>query len=117
MMNGIKGNDYKNFPKEIQTGILLHRHIDTYTDSHPIVRLSTKRLHEKYGHYSGVIVDILYDHFLAKNWENYSDIDPLTFFVISILNNYLGLIEFHCYQSTKHDLYMNPKSPGLQMIK
>jgi acyl carrier protein phosphodiesterase len=37
------------------------------------VRQSTKRLHEKHGHYSGVVVDILYDHFLAKNWNKYHD--------------------------------------------
>lgn len=72
--DGIKGKDYKKFPKEIQTGILLHRHIDTFTDAHKTVRQSTKRLHKKYSHYSGVIVDILYDYFLAKNWGNYSDI-------------------------------------------
>ncbi|WP_158849059.1 ACP phosphodiesterase [Algibacter sp. L1A34] len=71
--DGIKGKDYKKFPKDIQIGILLHRNIDTYTDAHKTVRLSTKRLHENYGHYSGVIVDILYDHFLAKNWSKYSD--------------------------------------------
>ena len=71
--DGIKGKSYKKYSKDIQIGILLHRHIDTYTDAHKTVRLSTKRLHEKYGHYSGVIVDILYDHFLAKNWTNYSD--------------------------------------------
>lgn len=70
--DGIKGKSYKKYSKDIQTGILLHRNIDTYTDAHKTVRLSTKRLHEKYGHYSGIIVDILYDHFLAKNWSNYS---------------------------------------------
>ena len=80
MADGIKGNQYKKFPKKIQTGILLHRHIDTFTDAHPTVRLSTKRLHQNYGHYSGVIVDILYDHFLAKNWNNYSDV-PLSIYV------------------------------------
>lgn len=69
--DGIKGSHYKTYPKEIQTGILLHRNIDTFTDSHKIVRQSTKRLHDKYGHYSGIIVDILYDHFLAKNWNQY----------------------------------------------
>lgn len=72
--DGIKGKDYKKYPRDIQIGILLHRHIDTYTDAHKTVRLSTKRLHKKYGHYSGVIVDILYDHFLAKNWATYSDV-------------------------------------------
>ncbi len=72
--DGIKGKSYKKYPKDIQTGILLHRNIDTYTDAHKTVRLSTKRLHEKYGHYSGIIVDILYDHFLAKNWNKYSTV-------------------------------------------
>lgn len=73
MADGIKGKQYKSYPKVIQTGILLHRAIDTFTDAHPTVRKSTKRLHERYSHYSGVIVDILYDHFLAKNWNDYSD--------------------------------------------
>lgn len=72
--DGIKGKNYKNFEKDLQIGILLHRNIDTFTDAHKTVRLSTKRLHEKYGHYSGVIVDILYDHFLAKNWSKYSTV-------------------------------------------
>ena len=71
--DGIKGKKYTVFPKEIQKGILLHRGIDSFTDLHPTVRLSTKRLHKNYGHYSGVIVDILYDHFLAKNWNNYHE--------------------------------------------
>ena len=78
--DGIRGNDYKKFPKDSQTGIILHRHIDTFTDAHKIVRQSTKRLHKNYGHYSGVIVDILYDHFLAKNWKTYSNV-PLAKYV------------------------------------
>jgi acyl carrier protein phosphodiesterase len=73
--DGVRGNKYKHFPKAIQAGIMLHRHIDTFTDAHPITRQSTKRLHKNYGHYSGVIVDIFYDHFLAKNWKTYSDIE------------------------------------------
>ncbi|WP_406683636.1 acyl carrier protein phosphodiesterase [Seonamhaeicola sp. MEBiC1930] len=72
--DGIKGKNYQKYSREIQIGILLHRQIDTFTDAHKTVRISTKRLHEKYGHYSGIIVDILYDHFLAKNWEKYSSI-------------------------------------------
>jgi acyl carrier protein phosphodiesterase len=73
MADGIRGNDYLKFPHEVIKGVLLHRQIDTFTDSHPIYRKSKHRLHEKYGHYSGVIMDILYDHFLAKNWDVYSD--------------------------------------------
>jgi len=78
--DGIRGKDYKMYPKDIQTGILLHREIDTFTDAHKTVRISTKRLHKNYSHYSGVIVDILYDHFLAKNWQNYSEI-PLSDYI------------------------------------
>lgn len=80
MADGIKGNRYKKYHRNIQIGILLHRHIDTFTDAHETVRKSTKRLHKKYSHYSGVIVDILYDHFLAKNWNNYST-TPLNIYV------------------------------------
>ncbi|MCW9036420.1 acyl carrier protein phosphodiesterase [Altibacter sp.] len=78
--DGIKGKRYMKYPPAIQKGILLHRAIDSYTDAHPTVRESTAKLHENYGHYSGVIVDILYDHFLAKNWGNYHEI-PLEKFV------------------------------------
>jgi len=73
MADGIRGKHFESYPLEIQKGIILHRFIDTYTDSHPIFRESTKRLHENYHHYAGVIVDIFYDHFLAKNWSIYSD--------------------------------------------
>lgn len=71
--DAVKGNKYNNYPPEIKAGILLHREIDTYTDSHPIVKKSMRRLNKRYRHYNGVIIDILYDHFLAKNWNNYSD--------------------------------------------
>lgn len=73
MADGIRGKQFENFPKEIQKGIILHRAIDTFTDAHPVFRESTKRLHERYHHYAGVIVDIFYDHFLAKNWTKYSN--------------------------------------------
>ena len=71
MADGVRGKQYKNFPPAIQKGILLHRAIDTFTDAHPIFRQSTKRLHSRYHHYAGVIVDMYYDHFLAKNWPDY----------------------------------------------
>jgi len=74
MADGIHGKNFEDFPKEVGQGIMLHREIDTFTDFHPIFRKSKHRLHEKYGHYSGVIIDIFYDHFLAKNWNSYSDV-------------------------------------------
>ncbi|MGB5463037.1 MAG: DUF479 domain-containing protein, partial [Aureibaculum sp.] len=76
----VKGKEYLNYQTEIQYGILLHRQIDTFTDQHSIVKKSKLRLHERYSHYDGVIIDILYDHFLAKNWKIYSEI-PLNKYV------------------------------------
>ena len=81
----IKGNKFNHFPKEIQHGILLHREIDTFTDAHEIVRKSKRRLHERYKHYDGVIIDIFYDYFLAKNWADYSAI-PLDIYTNGINN-------------------------------
>jgi acyl carrier protein phosphodiesterase len=68
--DGIHGKP-DDFPHGIQKGIVLHRAIDTFTDAHPVFRQGTKRLHANYHHYAGVVMDIFYDHFLAKNWLRY----------------------------------------------
>lgn len=96
MADGIRGKQFEHFPDDVQKGIILHRFIDTYTDSHDTFRQSTKRLHEKYHHYAGVIVDIVYDHFLAKNWTKYSDEkleDFINRFYNSLHDNYSILTE------------------------
>ncbi len=69
----VKGKDFASrFESGIAKGIELHREIDYFTDHHSIVQESKNRLRPKYRHYSGVIVDVFYDHFLAVNWEKYS---------------------------------------------
>lgn len=68
----VKGRNLADqFDGNIVKGIELHRAIDEYTDQHDIVQLSKQRLRPKYRHYSGVIVDMFYDHFLAKNWDTF----------------------------------------------
>jgi acyl carrier protein phosphodiesterase len=59
----------------IQKGIELHRAIDTFTDQHPVVEQSKARLRERYRKYAPVIVDIFYDHVLAKEWGDFSKTD------------------------------------------
>jgi len=81
--DAVKGKKHENYPKEIQAGILLHREIDYFTDTHLIVRRSKRRLNTQYNHYKGVIIDIFYDHFLAKNWHHYSDI-PLEIYAENV---------------------------------
>lgn len=68
----VKGKHALNqFAAGIIRGVELHRAIDEFTDSHPVVSESKKRLRPKYRHYAGVIVDVYYDHFLAANWKAY----------------------------------------------
>ena len=69
----VKGKELEKYPEEIARGIRLHRAIDSFTDHHSIVSESKARLRDKYRHYSGVIVDVFYDHFLAANWSKYCD--------------------------------------------
>jgi len=79
MGDGIRGKDYKHYHPDIQIGVLLHRSIDSFTDFHPVFRQSKHRLTSKFNHFSGIIIDMFYDHFLAKNWSMYSDIPLATF--------------------------------------
>lgn len=77
----VKGSSYSRFSPKVQTGILLHRKIDEFTDSHDIVKASSSILRPVYGRYSGIIVDMFYDHFLAANWTAYHPDVPLGKFV------------------------------------
>lgn len=90
----VKGKQYQSYAPAIQKGILLHRQIDCFTDKHPVVKQSGARLNEKYGRYSGIIIDVFYDHFLALNWTAYHH-QPLKYFVTEVhrllLFNYFKL--------------------------
>ena len=68
----VKGNKKNDYPDGIRKGIELHRAIDDYTDHHEITGRSKDRLRPKYGKYSGVIIDLYYDHFLAAGFEQFS---------------------------------------------
>lgn len=71
----VKGRSPQSrFPEKIAAGVLLHREIDQFTDRHPSVRSSKDRIRHKYRHYSGVVIDIFYDHFLAAQWKNYNTV-------------------------------------------
>ncbi len=71
--DAVKGNKILDYKKEIQSGILLHRKIDTFTDNHPVVKQSIERVRPDFGRFAGIVVDIYYDHFLARNWHVYDE--------------------------------------------
>lgn len=89
----MKGKDLHNYEELITIGIQVHREIDFFTDNHTLVRQSTKRLRADYRHYSGVIVDMFYDHLLAIHFHNYSSIplEEFTHHAYTLLEANMGL--------------------------
>ncbi len=70
----VKGNKYQHYPEMVSYGIQLHRSIDSFTDNHPDVKECIQLLKPGYGRFSGVVMDIFFDHFLAANWKDYSTV-------------------------------------------
>ncbi len=97
--DSVKGNNYTNYSEIVQKGILLHRKIDSFTDSHQIIK-DCKRKFSAYGHYAGVITDIIFDHFLAKNWSNYhrTPLDKFTNDFYNLLEQNLDTLPFRIQQ-------------------
>jgi acyl carrier protein phosphodiesterase len=69
----VKGKKWEEYTDQIGQGILLHRKIDSFTDSHPKFIEARLQFKPVFGLYSGIIIDFLYDHYLAKNWNTYSN--------------------------------------------
>ncbi|MCB0820448.1 MAG: DUF479 domain-containing protein [Bacteroidetes bacterium] len=73
--DAVKGKQIEDFPEDVIKGIKLHRQIDMFTDSHPVLERGKEALRPKFRKYSGVVMDVFGDHFLAKNWSDYSKTD------------------------------------------
>lgn len=69
----VKGKDLSAFPEIVSKGIKLHRSIDNYIDTHPVVRALMRELYSELPRISSIAVDVFFDHLLAKNWEHYSE--------------------------------------------
>ncbi|MFD2999086.1 ACP phosphodiesterase [Pontibacter toksunensis] len=70
--DSVKGKQMERYSPGIAKGIRLHRLIDYYTDTHPIVAETKARLRPKYRKFAPVIADMYYDHFLASGFHNYA---------------------------------------------
>jgi acyl carrier protein phosphodiesterase len=56
----------------VMRGIALHRQVDRFTDDHPRVMRARRRISAPYRRYSGIILDILFDHFLCRYWSEFT---------------------------------------------
>ncbi len=67
----LRGNDFSLYSEKVVQGIYLHRKIDAFTDAHPEFKKSKRLFYEGFEKYSGILIDIYFDYFLAKNFSNY----------------------------------------------
>lgn len=92
--DSVRGSQLHHFPAGIAAGILLHRRIDAFTDTHPVVQQTKERLRPHYRKYAGVVADMFYDHFLAVNFHQYSS-QPLADYsrqVYGVVERYQSLL-------------------------
>ncbi|MDD2047975.1 ACP phosphodiesterase [Pseudomonas putida] len=75
----VKGPLAGRFPLPLEAAIRLHRQIDVFTDSHPLVLQSLGRFPRERRRYAGIILDVFFDHCLAAHWQDYAD-QPLAQF-------------------------------------
>jgi len=90
----VKGRQFLKYPPNVAKGILLHRQIDSFTDSHSIINECIVKLRPGFGKHSGIVIDIFLDHFLAVNWHLYSFEKLSTFtrrFHAVLLSNFFQL--------------------------
>lgn len=88
----VKNRDLDRYSEGIRSGVMLHRSIDSFTDQHPQVLRGVRRLYDRHGKYASVLVDIFYDHLLARNWADYTDLSLEVF----AANTY-RILEKHLY--------------------
>ena len=76
---GLEGDYHKgplrgDLPPAIERGVKLHRAIDAYTDSHPLIQQLRRELPRNLRRYAGILIDLSFDHYLARHWSTFSDI-------------------------------------------
>lgn len=70
----VRGRDLSQFPSQVARGIRLHRYLDVYTDSFPQLLAARQEMTGVPRRFVGIIVDVLFDHYLAVNWDKYSNV-------------------------------------------
>lgn len=69
----VKGRQFENYQGDVRKGILLHRAIDDFTDRNPIFQEAKSYFNSDYKRYSGIVGDVVFDHLLASQWNDYSE--------------------------------------------
>ncbi len=121
--DSIQGNRFDGLSEGIIDGIRLHRKIDMFTDSHPIFLTSKYRFTKDFGKYNGVLMDIFYDHYLAKNFDKYSDmtLQQHSTYVYDLLQNNFDYLpepakRFYGYMTERNVLVQYASLQGIETV-
>jgi acyl carrier protein phosphodiesterase len=101
MLGDFAESDFRErYNEEICRGIILHRKVDIFTDSHEIFLRSKRRVSDEYRLLKGIMIDIFYDHFLAKNWDFYSHtpLEDYSNYVYEIFATHQSLVPLRLQQ-------------------
>ncbi|KPG90356.1 MULTISPECIES: ACP phosphodiesterase [unclassified Pseudomonas] len=79
----VKGRLQGQFAPEVEAAIQLHRRIDVFTDRHPLVDIALGRFTETRRRYAGIVLDVFFDHCLARDWKLYAE-QPLEVFTADV---------------------------------
>jgi len=79
----VKGRLQGQFAPEVEAAIQLHRRIDVFTDRHPLVDVALSRFSLTRRRYAGIVLDVFFDHCLARDWALYAD-RPLEVFTSDV---------------------------------
>jgi len=117
----VKGAAKDRYAYDVRQGIMLHRYIDEYTDNHPATKNAKEIFRPYYRLYSGAIIDILYDHFLANDPQLFNELSlkAFTTSVYTVLENHSAHLPDHfvpvlAYMSTEDWLYNYRYNSGMQ---
>ena len=70
----VRGSDLSQFDPDVELGIRLHRHLDRFTDTHAVLLPVRQNIPGVAQRFAGIVVDVMFDHYLAQRWNQISDI-------------------------------------------
>ncbi len=118
----LRGSDRKLISESIQSGISMHQFVDQFTDTHALVKMSKGRIKKHFHLLSGVLVDVFYDHFLAKDFEQIATVSLEDFceYIYDILEKNIAelpprLQQFVPIMIRENTLYSYRKLEGIQV--
>ena len=80
----VAGVELSTLHPQLQRGVQLHRAIDRFVDAHPVVQRARQRLQPPFRRFAGVLLDVWFDHFLARDWAQHGDGQSLPQFLADV---------------------------------